>query len=345
MSGPAQIRYAVTSDGVHIVYATVGEGFPLVMVPGWISYLPDWLEEAPDLAGIRHVLYDKRGTGLSDRALSDYSIEARVRDLEAVADALSLERFILAGFSDGAPIAMAYAATHAERVAGLILYGGFAVGEGVDPAVHGAVEALTRAAWGMASLALTSLFAPGCTHEEAEKVAQNQVKGATAEDAARLWQACYAIDVRTHLSSLRCPTLIVHARGDRIVPFERARELTAAIENARLLPVESERHMPGPEEVAQITPGWVAFVDETILRECGAPPISGGVSPAVAGGLSAREIDVLRLLAQGKSNRQVADALTVSESTVATHVRHILEKTGSTNRTAATLYAVRNGLA
>src|SRR3990172_5628600 len=126
-----QIRFCTTSDGVRIAYATVGEGPPLVRVLGWCTHLefertlPDWDGSLWGALARNHlfVRYDGRGMGLSDRDISHFSLEAKVADLEAVVDALELERFALLGTSEGGPTAIAYAARHPERVTHLILYG------------------------------------------------------------------------------------------------------------------------------------------------------------------------------------------------------------------------------
>jgi len=67
--------------------------------------------------------------------------------------------------------------------------------------------------------------------------------------------------------------------------------------------------------------------------------------PSYPASLSAREVEVLRLMAAGESNRDIANALFLSERTVQVHVRHILTKTGADNRAAATAFALRNNLA
>ena len=129
-----QIRFCTTSDGVRIAYATVGKGPPLVRVLGWFTHLEfEWdsaiTRNFNDLLSRRHLLirYDGRGQGLSDRNIQDFSTEADVRDLEAVIDALNLERVALYGISQGGQIAISYAVRHPERVSHLILYGSFAL--------------------------------------------------------------------------------------------------------------------------------------------------------------------------------------------------------------------------
>ena len=132
---PQEIRFCTTGDGVRLAYATMGDGPPLVKAANWLSHLDydretvvwrHWLAELAD----RHLLvrYDERGCGLSDWDVPDLSFAAWVRDLEAVVDAVGLDRFPLLGISQGGPVAVAYAVRHPERVSHLVLLGAFAQG-------------------------------------------------------------------------------------------------------------------------------------------------------------------------------------------------------------------------
>ena len=129
-----QIRFCTTSDGVRIAYATVGEGPPLVRVLGWCTHLEfelkarDWDTSTWGALSRNHrlVRYDGRGFGLSDRDVKSFPLDNKVRDLEAVVDALELPRFSLLGTSEGGPTAITYAVRHPERVSHLVLYGSFA---------------------------------------------------------------------------------------------------------------------------------------------------------------------------------------------------------------------------
>jgi len=125
----SRIQYAKTSDGVNIAYAVFGEGSSLVYVAAGAAgvHLYSQFSRARSStdqltsAGFRVVRYDGRGTGSSDRTARDFSLEARVRDLEAVVDGLDLQRFFLAGHLEGGLTAIAYAARHPERVSHLAL--------------------------------------------------------------------------------------------------------------------------------------------------------------------------------------------------------------------------------
>ena len=127
------IRFARSADGVGIAYAVHGSGPPLLIVKNWLSHLqfdwqsPVWRHYLVELGRIATVIrYDERGYGLSDRKVTDHSLQARVADLEAVADAAQLERFALLAMAQGGPVAIEYAARHSERLTRLMFYGSFA---------------------------------------------------------------------------------------------------------------------------------------------------------------------------------------------------------------------------
>ena len=127
------IRFARSADGVGIAYAVHGSGPPLLIDACWLSHLqfdwqsPVWRHYLVELGRIATVIrYDERGHGLSDRGVTDHSLEARVADLEAVADDAGFERFALLAMAQGGPVAIEYAARHPERLTRLIFYGSFA---------------------------------------------------------------------------------------------------------------------------------------------------------------------------------------------------------------------------
>ena len=208
-----QIRFCTSSDGVGIAYATIGSGPPLVKAANWLSHLevdgksPVWRHWIRELS--RHntlVRYDERGCGLSDWNVEDFSLEAWVRDLEAVVDALELERFPLLGISQGGPIAIAYATRHPERVSHLILYGSYARGvshrglSDQDREERELLLRLIRVGWGKDHPAFrqvfTSLFIPDGTTEQMQWFNELQRVSATPENAARMCAAFCSLDVR-----------------------------------------------------------------------------------------------------------------------------------------------------
>jgi class 3 adenylate cyclase/pimeloyl-ACP methyl ester carboxylesterase len=262
-----QIRFCTTSDGVRIAYATVGQGPPLVSVSGWVSHLGlDWNhpDVRPFFEGLAKgrllVRYDKRGTGLSDWDAQDFSMEARMRDLGAVVDALGLDRFALMGLSEGGPTALVYASRNPERVTRLVLYGSFHrwphSREVMEP-----ILALIRAQWGMASAALSAAFVPSADPAQVASFTEMERVSASAETAARILEVNMGLDLTPLLKGIRAPTLVIHRRGDTIAPFKVGREMAALIPGARFEPLEGE-HMPVYGDSKAILNAIDAFLGE-----------------------------------------------------------------------------------
>jgi class 3 adenylate cyclase len=280
-----EIRFCTTPDGVRIAYAVVGEGPPLVHVPGWISHLEldwqlpvtrvGWEEYAKTFRVIR---LDKRGTGLSDRNVGDYSLESRVRDLEVLIDHLGLDEFALSGISEGGPTCISYAAKHPERVSRLALYGTFARGKLMagNAALAAGVLAVVKAEWGMGSRLLADLFVgEGAEPALLQVFTEYQREGATSEDAYAMLEADLKIDVKELLPQVQAPTIIVHARSDKIIPIDAGRELAAGIPNARFESVEGS-HVIGLETSQPIR---LAFLRQGI--EAAAPAVGAAPSGMV----------------------------------------------------------------
>jgi class 3 adenylate cyclase len=261
----APIQFCTTSDGVRIAYVVIGEGPPLVRVMGFVTHL----ELDRDLAlfpstrmgtvpGFQSIRFDKRGTGLSDRGMTDFSTATRLRDLEAVVDALKLKKFYLFGVSEAGPIAMMYAAEHPRRVIKLALYGTLAFGGGGNPTSR-ALASLARAEWGMGSDAMSGLLAPGATAEEREVVGRYQRAAAKSEEAALMIEATGLVDVRSLLPRIKAPTIVIHAKGDMAIPFDAGREVAGSIRGASFVSLDSDRHAPTDEGADQINEAMRTF--------------------------------------------------------------------------------------
>src|SRR6266545_1344304 len=165
-----EIGFCASDGGARLAYARAGSGTPLVFLPRWISHLElNWQSRRDLLAPLGNVFtlvrYDKRGTGLSDRQIDDFSIQVQLRDFECLVRHLGLRRFSLYASSAGGSVAITYAALHPEQVEKLVLYGTFARLEGVARRrqTNDALLALVRAEWGLASTALTDLFMLGAS--------------------------------------------------------------------------------------------------------------------------------------------------------------------------------------
>jgi pimeloyl-ACP methyl ester carboxylesterase/DNA-binding CsgD family transcriptional regulator len=343
-----QIRFCTTSDGVRIAYATVGRGPPVVRVLGWFTHLELdwealWVKAAVQAMASKYtyVRYDGRGMGLSDRGVTDFSVEAQVKDLEAVIDAVEHPKLALYAVSQGGPVAINYAVRHPERVSHLVLYGAFArfppPRDEQQAQLRQALVTIVRQGWGSDSPAFrqtfTAMFLPDADAERSRWFNDLQRASTSGENAANLlFQMINNYDVTDLLPAVSTPTLVFHCRGDHAVPFKSGRELAAAIPNARFVPLDGNNHALGMEE-----PAW-QILQQTLEEFLGR-------GEAYPNGLTNREVEVLRLIAAGKSNREIAAELVISTNTVDRHVSNIFAKTGDANRAEAASYAVRRELA
>ena len=271
---PQEVVFCRAADGVTLAAASIGEGpVTLVKTANWLTHLehdwrsPFWSHLLRRLAhGRRLVRYDARGSGLSDRRVADISFGAYLRDLESVVDSFGLGRFALFGPSQGAAVAAAYAALHPDRVSRLVLLGAYAQGRNrrgseEERDVARAFAALIRRGWGDERSAFMrayySLYFPGAAPEQLRGWAEMQRLSASPEDAMRIRLACDDIDVLDLLPRVRAPTLVLHCRGDNVVPLDQGRRIAAAIPGARLVVLESDNHVVLPGE-----PEWPRFLAE-----------------------------------------------------------------------------------
>jgi pimeloyl-ACP methyl ester carboxylesterase/DNA-binding CsgD family transcriptional regulator len=341
----AEIRFCTASDGARIAYAVHGRGPPLVRVATWLTHLElDWgslvWRHWLDRLGETHtvVRYDERGCGLSEAGSGELSVPTWVGDLEAVIEAAGFDHCALLGVSQGAAIAVAYAARHPDRVTDLVLYGGYARGRrrrGQD-AQEEALVAAIRAGWGGDERAYRQLFSmlflPGGTPEQMAWYEELLRSTTSAEEAIRLFRARGSVDVRDDAPSVRSRTLVIHARGDHVVPVEEGRLLATLIPGARLVVLDSANHILLADE-----PAWDEFLSE--LREF--LGTARAASPlATAGGLSRRELEVLELVAGGLTNEEIAARLVVSVRTVERHLSNIYAKLRVSGKAARAAAAV-----
>ncbi len=346
-----QIRFCTASDGVRLAYAVSGDGPPLVRAPHWFTHLEhDWTNPAmrawvEDLSKRYTLLrFDQRGTGLSDREVTDISIEAHVRDLERVIDAAGFERFGLLGLSQGAGYAVAYAARHPERVSHLVLCGGFVRGWAVRPGPPEALESremqlkLIELGWGSDEPSFRQVFSmqfmPDAPAEAVRSFNDYMPLTSSAKLAAAIFRTNGRIDFVSEAPRVQCPTLVLHGRGDLRIPFEEGRFMASLVPGARFVGLETRNHLMTQDE-----PAWAAFLQA--LGNFYPPKArSGGVFPQLTG----REREVLDLLAQGLDNAQIAARLELSEKTVRNNITHIFDKIGVETRSKAIVLAREHGL-
>jgi pimeloyl-ACP methyl ester carboxylesterase/DNA-binding CsgD family transcriptional regulator len=330
-----QIRFCVTPAGVRIAYATAGRGPALLVPAAWIGHLELLWQDpavraffAPLAARRTLIQYDKPGCGLSDRWPGRQTLDTDLQVLQAVADQLRLERFDLLGISTAAPLSIAFAARHPARVGRLILYGGYADGHQVASAqVRAAMLALVRAHWGLGSDVLADVFLPDGSAEARAHFVRLQRGAAPAEVAAELLAQCYETRVEDLLEGVAAPTLVLHRRDDRAIPFRLGRDLAARIPGARLVPLAGRSHFPYAGDAAPVI--------HAILEFLGAPepPVPAAGSPdRHPGRLTARQLQVAALVAEGLTNRQIAERLGIQERSAEGHVERIRLRLGVTSR-------------
>lgn len=251
-------RYARNVDGVSIAYQIVGTGpLDVVLVPGFVSNVdfywenPAWAKILSRIAEFsRLILWDKRGTGLSDPVARVPTLDERVDDLMAVMDAAEADRAALFGISEGGPMALLFAAAHPQRVSALALYGTspkFAASDDWpwgwkrDEIVAWFDELEHN--WGQG--ALLSLFAPSQVGDPRalDLWGRYQRAGASPAMGLAVLEALVEIDCREIATSVQAPTLVMHRSGERVAKVEGARYLAQRIPNARLVEFEGEDHL------------------------------------------------------------------------------------------------------
>jgi pimeloyl-ACP methyl ester carboxylesterase/DNA-binding CsgD family transcriptional regulator len=251
-------KYARSGD-VNIAYQVVGDGpIDLVLVLGWVSHLA-YVWELPAMAAFlnrlasfsRLIVFDKRGCGMSDRVHPLPTLEQRMDDVRAVLDAVGSKRAALIGISEGGVMSALFAATYPERTVGLIIDGSYPSALRRPGYPWGVPEdqfeermAKVKDVWG--KVIGMERYAPSQVNnpEVARWWATFMQMSASPGDAEDLLRMNSLIDIRDILPAIQVPTLIVHARGDRIAPIEAGRYFAKHIPNARLLELKSDDHWP-----------------------------------------------------------------------------------------------------
>lgn len=328
------VRFCTTPTGARIAYTRMGRGKALLVPAAWISHLellwqdPAYRAFFTPLSAVRTVVqYDRPGCGLSDSWPEAQGLDTDVAVLQSLADHLDLERFDLLGISLGAPVSIACAARFPQRVGRLILYGGYADGSHIAvPEVRTAMLGLIRAHWGLGSELLADIFLPDGSAETKTLFARLQRESASPSLAVDLLAQCYDIDVTDLLTRVSAPTLVVHRRGDRAIPYRAGRELAARIPGARLVSLPGSSHFPFVGEAATI----VRAVLEFLGNSPDMPPSEQPAFPSCE--LTPRQLQVAALVAEGMTNRQIAQRLGIEERSAEGHVERIRLRLGVTSR-------------
>jgi pimeloyl-ACP methyl ester carboxylesterase len=353
MLNPAQqIRFCRSRDGTRLAYAVCGSGPPIVWIGHWIRHLDlDWscLVWRPWLSMLSRdftvIRFDWRGCGLSDRGELDYSPERYLEDCEAVVDAAQLQSFVMIGMAHGGSTGIAYAARHPERVSRLVLWGTQTCGWSFREKSPQQAEAqeirlkMVELGWPNDNPAygqfFTMLHMPDAAPEHIRSY-NNLLRQTTASDTAiKLVRSFWETDVRDALPQVRCPTLVMHTRDDAIVPFDEGREIASLIPGANFVPLESRNHI-----LVETEPAWRQMVEALGLFL----PAPASASAKPLDELTARESEVLDLVAQGLDNGTIAARLNISDKTVRNHVSIIFDKIGVTSRAQAVAFARDAGI-
>jgi pimeloyl-ACP methyl ester carboxylesterase len=258
MSTVPETRYARSGD-LHIAYQVIGDGpIDLVIVPGWVSHLEVLWQEPQARTFLRRlgefsrlIMFDKRGTGMSDPITYAPPVDERMDDIRAVMEAAGSERAALLGYSEGGPLSLFFAATYPDRVSAVIAYGSYArltrapdypegrTDEELELFYDGIVRAGTTGEF--ADVVVPSRHGDDDFREWFARITRQSASPAMM---VLYFKANVAIDIRPVLPSIQVPTLVLHREGDLLVPVEHGRYLGGHIPGAKLVELEGGDHWP-----------------------------------------------------------------------------------------------------
>ena len=348
--GDQEVRFCRAPDGTRLAYAIHGSGPPLVVASCWLSHLqhdwqsPVWRHFLEDLGQMATVIrYDERGFGMSNWDVDDFSLAARLSDLETVVDAAGLDRFVLMGMSNGSGPAMAYAIAHPERISRLILYGTVCgdpvVRTPAQQAEEDTYQSMIRVGWAKPDpvfrRVFTTLFIPDATEEQMSWFDDLQRMSTSPENAIASRIARQQIDIVEDIPRITAPTLILQATGDRSTTFDNAVSVSGLIPGSRLVALDSRNHILLSQE-----PAWATFVDE-VGAFIEPERRRWAASELPLDSLSTREREVLELCADGRSNDEIAETMSLSPRTIERHLSNIYLKLGVSGATARTAAVAR----
>ena len=334
--GVPQIRYTHTSDGKRIAYSVGGAGPTVVWLPSFLG-----AAKFPGLSELRQryrvATYDSRGQGLSTRGLApDHTMQEWETDLDAVIDAIGGDRAALIGACHSSHVALRYAVRHPERVSALIL-----VSSCVRLAEWGPESfwlGLAHEDW---DFFLTQLVPRSVPYDQVGRAVEWMKDSITADEYRVFQDVVTPSDIEQDAPRVTVPALVVHPRNfDQLRP-EHSAEL------ASLIPGSEFAFVPGGERgIWGDLSKLVEMVDEFLTsRVAGHAGLHVPVSAAMPENLTRREVEILRLIACGRSNGEIAEELTLSVRTVERHITNVYRKIESRGRAEATAFALRSGIA
>jgi pimeloyl-ACP methyl ester carboxylesterase/DNA-binding CsgD family transcriptional regulator len=354
------VRYARTSDGVNIAYTEFGSGEPVLymMALPWSNFSvglqnPCSARHGEELASFcRLVTLDPRGCGLSDHDAEDLSLDGFAHDVDAVANAIGADRFTLYGSGDASRIAIRYAATRPERVHRLVLWLPSVNSSRLraDPVMR-AITPLAYRDWDTFVRTRSHAVVGGWDLERApyaDAFADLMRSGIRPDEFPRMAEAMRHHDVLGDLENVQAPTLVMTRQEAAVYTVSVVGEVAAGIPNAELVTPPGNWLMPCTND--DITREIARFMGYSFMPK----PADDHEAPAEltttnglnngANRLSTREREVLELIAQGKTNAEIADALVVAPATASRHVHNILNKLGMSRRAEVAVYAALAGL-
>ena len=250
----------VKSDDVYIAYQVLGEGsLDLIFVPGFVSNI-EAMWQSPNrsrflrrLASFcRVIIFDKRGTGMSDRGSQIFTLEQRMHDVQTILNEVGSDRAALFGISEGGPMSLLYAATYPERTSALVLYGTYAKRSWSPDYAFGWTDEKWNNVldniehhWGTPQGISVTMWAPSIASDPraVEGLASYFRASASPGAAAAIMRMNREIDVRHILPATRVPTLILHRTAERVIDVEHARYMAQRIPGAKLVELPGEDHV------------------------------------------------------------------------------------------------------
>ena len=333
----SNITFCTTVDGTRLAVCTEGAGKDVIFGPGHFAEdlsspgpgTQPWLDAL--LPRARVTRYDGRGMGLSDRHTTRCTPDAWLEDLDAIVQTLGDGPIAFVTHSHGAPLAVWYASLHPERVSHLVLYGGYLRGRSKrDGSERQAQENRAQREAILAGWGSDTSYAAGFRRVFISRFyphADEPLLATLDARASRRWsrdvllaytEAAWELDMSEQARRVQCPTLVLHATRDQAMPLEEGRSLAAHIPGSRFIPIDSDNHLPMSSDADCAT-----TMDE-VKRFLGLDDRAGD-GTVRQGTLTPRQLEVLRLVAAGQTDKQIARALALSPRTVEMHVGRALE--------------------
>jgi pimeloyl-ACP methyl ester carboxylesterase/DNA-binding CsgD family transcriptional regulator len=334
------VQYVTTPDACDIAYTVSGEGQSFVFLPTFLNHVQyiwdaySFSSMMSALAGrFRLVNFDSRGMGMSTRGLPDtLSLDDYLCDLDSVVNHLQMDKFVLLGSCQSSFLGAHYAARYPERVSALILVNGAVSWD--DWRLASVYDSLPREDW---DLFLYNMVPQTRTPAESKRAVELMKGSMTQQDylvSANVWQTAGLAPV---LSRLHTPTLVLHSRDFRLRSVDAPIELTRRLPNGRLVLMESNLLFGEPGQAMDAITSFLQDIEQE-ASTLGMLLQEGTLSAH----LTLREVQVLRLLAGGESNREIASRLVISLRTVERHISNIYGKISARGKADATAYAIRN---